>query len=316
VCEQKPCLVRNCNYPARCRGMCASHYGRYAKDNDFVPVWASGAAESVAAWSVKSHHQRIERRGAYRKVATTSKHLRTSLQHKFFSRINERRIVSDYVDTPCWLWQGSIGMCGYGRFKHQGKLVRAHRFSYEHHVGPIPDGLQIDHLCFIRRCVNPDHLEPVTAKENFRRASAAGRWLPWPPRLKHPKPVSARRRRYLAAQRRAEPLLGVQPDAAVAAAVGVSASTIRRWRQAAGIKATRIVMNSADGEKVRPADVPPGFCRWPACGRRADTRGLCRSCRRKYNTWLVAGVSALSEDLLLPSKESAASIKARRRRDS
>jgi hypothetical protein len=45
----------------------------------------------------------------------------------------------------------------------------AHRWSYEHFVGPIPEGLHIDHLCRVRRCVNPDHLEPVTPKENYLR---------------------------------------------------------------------------------------------------------------------------------------------------
>lgn len=54
-----------------------------------------------------------------------------------------------------------------------GRLVRAHRFSYERAVGPIPAGLQIDHLCRVRACVNPAHLEPVTCGENVRRSWAA-----------------------------------------------------------------------------------------------------------------------------------------------
>jgi hypothetical protein len=49
------------------------------------------------------------------------------------------------------------------------KKYMAHRFSYLKLVGPIPEGLQIDHLCRVRHCVNPDHLEPVTNKENIRR---------------------------------------------------------------------------------------------------------------------------------------------------
>jgi hypothetical protein len=51
-------------------------------------------------------------------------------------------------------------------------LRYAHRVMYEHLVGPIPDGMQLDHLCRNRMCVNPDHLEPVTARENTRRATA------------------------------------------------------------------------------------------------------------------------------------------------
>lgn len=70
----------------------------------------------------------------------------------------------------CWLWTGLVQSNGYGVFNVAGRPQRAHRVSYEMHVGPIPPGLQIDHLCRVRKCVNPAHLEPVTARENSRRA--------------------------------------------------------------------------------------------------------------------------------------------------
>lgn len=61
------------------------------------------------------------------------------------------------------------GENGYGRFWLEGKNVLAHRWSYEHHVAEIPEGLVIDHLCRNHGCVNPDHLEPVTISENTIR---------------------------------------------------------------------------------------------------------------------------------------------------
>lgn len=73
--------------------------------------------------------------------------------------------------SGCWIWTGRIDAQrrpsgGYPRFKG----MWAHRFSYELLVGPIPEGLTIDHLCFRASCVNPSHLEPVTRGENTRRA--------------------------------------------------------------------------------------------------------------------------------------------------
>jgi hypothetical protein len=65
----------------------------------------------------------------------------------------------------CWLFTGAVSSNGYGAIRNRG----AHRWFYEHYVGPIPAGLQIDHLCRVKRCVNPAHLEPVTAQENVRR---------------------------------------------------------------------------------------------------------------------------------------------------
>lgn len=69
----------------------------------------------------------------------------------------------------CWLWSGAVNNKGYGQFGQDGRTRSAHRVSYEFYVGPIPDGLTIDHLCRVKRCVRPDHLEPVTTAENNRR---------------------------------------------------------------------------------------------------------------------------------------------------
>lgn len=76
------------------------------------------------------------------------------------------------VDDGCWLWTGAT-LRGYGTYMRAGGAYIAHRYAYEDRVGPIPTGLDLDHLCRCRTCVNPDHLEPVTRGENLRRGYAA-----------------------------------------------------------------------------------------------------------------------------------------------
>lgn len=76
-------------------------------------------------------------------------------------------------DSGCWIWTACTHQFGYGEFRFRGKCARAHRVAYELLVGPIPEGLTIDHLCRVRNCVNPAHLEPVTFAENVRRGAAA-----------------------------------------------------------------------------------------------------------------------------------------------
>ena len=68
----------------------------------------------------------------------------------------------------CWIWKAAI-VRGYGYFRVKDKLIRAHRFAYELLIGPIPDGLGLDHLCRTRACVRPSHLEPVSCAENIAR---------------------------------------------------------------------------------------------------------------------------------------------------
>lgn len=72
----------------------------------------------------------------------------------------------------CWLWMGAR-TGGYGNVRVNGRTTKAHRAVYEHLVGPIPEGMHLDHLCRTKACVNPDHLEPVTGEENSRRAVEA-----------------------------------------------------------------------------------------------------------------------------------------------
>jgi HNH endonuclease len=74
-------------------------------------------------------------------------------------------------ESGCWIWTGSISPEGYARLHMNGKPKYAHRVAYEAYVGIIPERLDLDHLCRVRCCVNPAHLEPVTRSENLKRGN-------------------------------------------------------------------------------------------------------------------------------------------------
>jgi hypothetical protein len=84
-------------------------------------------------------------------------------------------------NSGCQLWLGAT-IEGYGVVGHEGKIRRAHTLAYELKNGPIPDGLEPDHKCRVRCCINDAHLEPVTRGENVRRG--------WPARRLKAKPIT------------------------------------------------------------------------------------------------------------------------------
>jgi HNH endonuclease len=84
------------------------------------------------------------------------------------NRLLMGRIINP--ETSCWEWTGTVDSGGYAQISVNSTTRLAHRLSYELFKGPIPQGLDLDHLCRNLRCINPDHLEPVTAKENVHRS--------------------------------------------------------------------------------------------------------------------------------------------------
>lgn len=88
-----------------------------------------------------------------------------TLEERFWEKVKKT--------DECWLWQASLTFGGrYGGIRVGPKMVPVHRLSYEWAYGPIPDGLELDHLCRNTRCVRPDHLEPVTHRVNMQRGAS------------------------------------------------------------------------------------------------------------------------------------------------
>lgn len=86
-----------------------------------------------------------------------------------------REKIEPQEDSGCWVWVAGKSPLGYGRFGVGSNTYLAHRIVYEALVGPVPDGLELDHLCRNPSCVNPGHLEPVTHAENMRRGANANK---------------------------------------------------------------------------------------------------------------------------------------------
>ena len=121
------------------------------------------------------HYYRLMRNGAIDRLVAQER--KKNWEDRFWSKVNK-------TDT-CWEWTSAIDTYGYGIFQRshpKRQSVKAHRVSYELSIGLILDGLTLDHLCYNTKCVNPEHLEPVTKSENSiraasRRKKAMGFWL-------------------------------------------------------------------------------------------------------------------------------------------
>lgn len=131
------CNIPGCEAVAITRGWCSMHYRRWQRSGD---PGSAGKLRNDAARDVEP---------------------------RFWKRVDK--------DGPggCWLWTGPLTPYGYGNFWAEGRVMRAHRFAYELIAGPVPDDLEIDHLCRVTHCCNPAHLEAVTHAENMRRRAKA-----------------------------------------------------------------------------------------------------------------------------------------------
>ena len=103
-------------------------------------------------------------------------------QERFWEKVD--------ADGVCWEWTAGVNASGYGIFGIGGTSYLAHRWAYETLVGPIPEGFQIDHLCRNRKCVCPEHLEPVTPRTNAQRGHLPFNRLRRITHCKHGHPLS------------------------------------------------------------------------------------------------------------------------------
>lgn len=153
------CSVPECGRRRKYRLLCGTHYERMRTTGSLdLAARPSMCAEDECGSDVLA-----------KGLCSTHYH-RSRRPSVLMPTLKERLLAGSAVDeSGCQIWQGAPGLNGYGRLSIDGRLTLAHRASYEAFVGPIPSGLTIDHLCRVRMCINPEHLEPVTRAENTRR---------------------------------------------------------------------------------------------------------------------------------------------------
>lgn len=134
---QRTCSVEGCERKYLARGLCGTHYSSQRKSGELVP-------------------------------------LDLTPEDRFWVKVNKDGPIPEYKPElgSCWIWTGAKHK-GYGSVRIDGVGFGTHRVSYEWCIGPIPEGLHVDHLCRVRACVRPSHLEAVTQSENNRRAAEA-----------------------------------------------------------------------------------------------------------------------------------------------
>lgn len=163
------CATEQCERPPATRGLCTLHYSR-RRHAEAAPCSIDGCARPATARSwCGLHYKRWQRTGD---PAIVTRRSAVADADRFWQYV-------DIVEDGCWLWLGGINpVNGYGSFNlldgPRRTTARAHRFAYELVFGPIPEGLEVDHVrevgCIHRHCVRPEHLEAVTHAENVRRS--------------------------------------------------------------------------------------------------------------------------------------------------
>lgn len=130
----------------------------------------TGGGPFIRGWCTR-HYQSWKKHGD---PLSTSRKL--SPAQRFWSKVNKAGPIPDYRPDlgPCWIWTAGTFADGYGQFSLNGRGQRAHRVSYRWVKGEIPEGLDLDHLCRVIKCVNPDHLEAVPPRINNLRGMS-----PW-----------------------------------------------------------------------------------------------------------------------------------------
>lgn len=161
------CSVEDCTNKHHSKGFCSKHLSRMQRrgtteQNKVVRLCSVEGCKNLhrSGGLCLKHDQRMRRHGSMAEPATGP-----SFPERFWAKVNKNGPVHCELKTPCWLWTAYTGAAGYGRFGRQN----AHRVSFLLTHGALTPGLEIDHICRVRNCVNPEHLQELTHQANVDR---------------------------------------------------------------------------------------------------------------------------------------------------
>ncbi len=165
--SKRICSIDDCGRAFRARGLCSTHYEQLRRSAEWQRSYQKRPPFCVINKCTKPVHGRSlclmhYRRSLRGQSMDTPSRFERPVADRFWEKVD--------ATGDCWEWLGSRHSKGYGWFRMGSQMKKAHRVAWVLLIGPIPDGLTLDHLCLNPPCVNPDHLEPVTAAENTRRA--------------------------------------------------------------------------------------------------------------------------------------------------
>ena len=179
----RTCTVEGCSAKRLARGWCSKHYQRWKnhgstdsllqeRGTEPPPCSIDGCANRGTGPGglgyCEKHYRRVQRHG--------SPHATSRIVGDDVARFESYLSIGDAPEHaldlgPCWLWTGLKNPDGYAVMASDLPTSSGHRWSYRHHIAPLPDGLEMDHLCRVRHCVNPWHLDPVPQSVNKQRAN-------------------------------------------------------------------------------------------------------------------------------------------------
>lgn len=174
---QRICSFDGCPHGVFVKGLCNGHYTQLQRGRELAPLryykprdpcsFDGCDRDSFGRGLCRAHFDQQKLGYELKPLRIKWHSLREKMEH--------------YLETDangCWIWQLSLGTQGYGRVQWKGKFYQVHRQLWLELGRDIPEGLELDHLCRVRACANPDHLEPVTHKENMWRSPIMqARWL-------------------------------------------------------------------------------------------------------------------------------------------